>query len=155
MTATEISRFRPDDPERSTPPKANAHKADEGDSTKATHVLVVDDEMIIAESLADILRLEGFQAVAVSSGAAAVQWAQEFEVDTVICDIAMPVMDGFEVTRQIREVRPECRIILFSGHVAVHTMLASARAGGLEFEFLSKPTKPEVIISMLRNRKPN
>jgi len=155
LIAAEISRFRPDNPDQSTPPKPYAHAPEEGGSTKAKRVMVVDDEMLIAESLADILRLEGFQAVAVSNGAAAVKWAREFELDAVICDIAMPVMDGFEVAKQIREAQPECRIILFSGHVAVHGMLANARAGGLEFEFLAKPMRPEIIISMLRDPKPN
>jgi len=67
--------------------------------------------MLIAESLAEILRLEGFQAMAVSSGAAAIKWAQLSAADAVICDIAMPGIDGVEVAKQVRELLPDCRII--------------------------------------------
>jgi DNA-binding NtrC family response regulator len=155
LSATQISRLRPNNPDRSIPPKAHHDAPKEDGSTKAIRVMVVDDEIMIAESLVEILRGEGFQAIAVSDGTAAIKWAETFELDAVICDIAMPVIDGFEVAKQIHEMLPDCRIILFSGHVAVHRMLANAQADGLEFEFLAKPAKPDVIISILRNRRPN
>ena len=153
FTVAEISYFHPENLNDSILPKGCAQKPEEHGSQRAMRVMVVDDELLIAETLADILRGEGFQAIALSDGAAAIKWAQTFKIDTLICDVLMPVVDGFEVAGQIRKLRPECRVILFSGHGDVHGMLANAQAAGQEFEFLAKPVDPEAVISMLQNRK--
>lgn len=124
-------------------------------SARIKRVMVVDDELLIAESLVDILRLEGYKAIAVSNGAAAIQWAEFLEPDAIICDVAMPGIDGFEVAKQVRELLPACRIILFSGHVAVQQRLAAAPIDSKDFEFIAKPVKPEIILNMLRDRQAN
>jgi DNA-binding NtrC family response regulator len=103
----------------------------------------------------DILRLEGYKAIAVSDGAAAVKWAEFLEPEAIICDVAMPRMDGFEVAKQVRALLPDCRIILFSGHVTVQKMLANMPIDGKDFEFVAKPVKPEVILKLLQGLKAN
>src|SRR5437660_8666434 len=153
MQVADIFLLQPDNPHHSNPPEGSRSEPEARHSSKHRRVMVVDDEMLVAESLVEILRMEGFQAIAVSDGAAAVKWAEILEPDTIICDIAMPRMDGFAVAEQIRELLPECRIILFSGHAGMHRKLADAQAEGLEFEFLAKPVKPEIVLSMLRNPK--
>lgn len=59
-------------------------------------MIVVDDERVIAESLADILRGEGCEAVAVTSGVEAVDLAKKIQPHVVISDVAMPDVNGIE-----------------------------------------------------------
>ena len=142
LDSSNHSSFQKDEsPERARPPRASHTK----------RVMVVDDEVLIAESLVEILRLEGHQAIAVSNGEAAIKWAEFLQPDAIICDVAMPGMDGFEVAKSVRELLPNCRMILFSGHASIQKALANTPIEDNCFEFVPKPVKPEVILRMLRD----
>lgn len=65
-----------------------------------TRVLIVEDEQDVADLVADVLGLEGFEAH-VASGQSAVNDALTFEPDVVLLDLMMPVVDGFEVARRL------------------------------------------------------
>jgi CheY-like chemotaxis protein len=112
-------------------------------------VIVVDDEHVIAETLADILNGEGFDSSAASSGAEAIELAKRIRPDVVISDVAMPEINGIETVRQIRAFLPDCRMVLFSGHAATAELLREAQAGGESFELLTKPVKPTTLLSLL------
>lgn len=155
MLATDTSYLQPDNAHHRKIPNQGTQESGEQRSSTHKRVIVVDDEMLVAESLVEILRGEGFQAIAFSSGAAAVKWAGILAPDAVISDVAMPGMDGIEVAKQIKELVPDCRIILFSGHAGVHRLLEKASTEGQAFELLAKPVNPEIIIAMLRNPKTN
>ena len=155
LRLVEISHFCPDFHDDSHPPQGDELERKKQPSSKIKRVMVVDDEMLIAESLVDILRGEGFQAIAVSDGAAAVKWAEFLQPDAILCDIAMPGLDGFEVAKQVRELSPNCRIILFSGHGGMQNRVANMPHEGNDFEFIAKPVKPEVILEMLSDPNTN
>jgi CheY-like chemotaxis protein len=123
-------------------------------SVKAMQVIVVDDEPVIADSLADILEGEGCRAMAVSGGAAAVELARELRPHVVITDVSMPGMNGIETAIAIRQICPDCRIILFSGHGSTADLLEEARAQGHDFELLPKPVRPEALLKLLGLWKP-
>src|SRR5437899_1503477 len=110
-------------------------------------VIVIDDEPVIADTLVDILRGEGHQAFALSSGAAAVEWAKLIDPNVVISDVIMPGMNGIDVAKQIIVLFPNCKIILFSGQAASVDLAAQAGAEGFEFEILPKPIDPTVLIA--------
>ncbi|HKV94666.1 MAG TPA: response regulator [Candidatus Angelobacter sp.] len=151
----ETSHFCPDLPNDSQSPQGGELEQKQQPSSKIKRVMVVDDEMLIAESLADILRGEGYLAIAVSDGAAAVKWAEFLRPEAIICDIAMPGLDGFEVAKQVRELSPDCRIILFSGHGGIQNKMADMLRKDNDFEFIAKPVKPEIILKMLGDLKTN
>ena len=119
----------------------------------ARRVLVVDDNEDAAKTLAMILTLDGHDVRAVFSASAALEQVREFEPDVVLLDIGLPVMDGYEVARRIRnqedlgavrlvaltgygqtEDRQRTRAAGFDGHLvkpvemrALHEMLSAAR----------------------------
>ena len=101
---------------------------------KKPRVLVVDDEQVIADTLAKILDLNGFEASAVYTGMAAVESARSIEPDLIISDVIMPDMNGIEAAISIRNFLPGCKILLFSGQAATADLLETARAQGHEFE---------------------
>jgi CheY-like chemotaxis protein len=113
-------------------------------------VLVVDDERVIADTLAIILNQHGFEASAVYTGTGAVEKARAEKPDLIISDVIMPDMNGIEAAINIRAFLPNCKILLFSGQAATADLLERARSQGHEFEILAKPVHPQDLLSKLR-----
>jgi CheY-like chemotaxis protein len=114
-------------------------------------VLVVDDEQVIADTLAKILDLNGYDASAVYTGTAAVESARSLRPDLIISDVIMPDMNGIEAAISIRSFLPSCKILLFSGQAATADLLEDARAHGHEFEILAKPVHPSDLLAKLKS----
>jgi len=113
-------------------------------------VLVVDDERVIADTLAMILNQSGFQARAVYSGEAALESASSYAPDMLIADVIMADLNGIDAAIQIRALLPKIKILLFSGQAATADLLEKARAQGYEFVILAKPVHPQDLLNRLR-----
>jgi CheY-like chemotaxis protein len=114
-------------------------------------VLVVDDERVIADTLAIILNQSGFQATAVYSGEKAVEMAEKLRPEMVISDVIMNDLNGIDAAIQIRAMLPGCKILLFSGQAATADLLERVRQQGHEFEILAKPVHPQDLLARLRS----
>jgi len=114
-------------------------------------VLVVDDERVIADTLAMILNQSGFEARAVYSGEAALESASNYQPDMLIADVIMADLNGIDAAIQIRALLPKIKILLFSGQAATADLLEKARAQGYEFEILAKPVHPQDLLTRLRS----
>lgn len=112
-------------------------------------VIVVDDERLIANTLAIILNNAGFEARAVFSGEQAVELLESFQPEILIADVVMPGMTGIEAAIAIRNKLPKCNIFLFSGQAVTADLLAQARTQGHEFEVLAKPIPPFDLLAKL------
>lgn len=112
-------------------------------------ILVADDERVIADTLAAILRQVGYEVHAVYGGVDAVSKAQELRPELVISDVMMADMNGIDAAIEIRKQLPQTKILLFSGHAATAGLLDKARAEGHEFSFLSKPVHPTDLLNAL------
>jgi CheY-like chemotaxis protein len=113
-------------------------------------VLVVDDERVIADTLAMILNQSGFDARAVYSGEKAVELASSFAPDMLITDVIMADLNGIDAAIMIRSILPNIKILLFSGQAATADLLEKARVKGYEFEILAKPVHPQDLLSRLQ-----
>jgi len=113
-------------------------------------VLVADDERVIADTLAMILNQSGFEERAVYSGERAVELIPVFEPDMLISDVIMADLNGIEAAIRIRAMRPQIKVLLFSGQAATADLLIKARSEGYEFEILAKPVHPQDLLSKLR-----
>jgi CheY-like chemotaxis protein len=116
---------------------------------KGLRVFVVDDEKLVADSLAEILRRFSYNAVAFYSGESAIESAREQCPDVVLSDVIMPRLNGVETVLKIRELCPHTRILLLSGNAATADLLRAARAHGQEFELLPKPIHPDELLRKL------
>ena len=114
-----------------------------------TRVLVVDNEQIIADTLALILRQNGFDASVAYSGEEAVQKALMLRPDVVLSDIIMGELNGLDASILICEAVPDCKILLFSGQPATADLLLQAKSRGHAFEVLAKPVHPTVILEQI------
>jgi CheY-like chemotaxis protein len=116
--------------------------------------LVVDDEHVIADTLAIILNQAGFNASAVYTGSDAVDLALTDKPDLIIADVVLTPddpegMNGIEAAIRIRESLPKCKVLLFSGQAATADLLENARLRGHEFEILAKPVHPQDLLAKL------
>ncbi len=114
-------------------------------------VLVVDDEHVIADTLAMILNQSGFEARAIYSGEGALELAPTFAPDMLISDVIMADLNGIDAAIRIRTLLPKIKILLFSGQAATADLLEKARAQGYEFEILAKPVHPQDLLNRLRS----
>jgi DNA-binding NtrC family response regulator len=112
---------------------------------------VVDDEPIIASTLAAILNNSGFQATAFFSAEEAICAVESSGPNLLITDVVMPGMNGIELAVQFKTLCPDCKILLFSGQAVTNDLLNSAALQGHEFELLAKPIHPKDLLAAIRN----
>lgn len=84
---------------------------------KEIKVLVVDDEADFAQPMAFWLKSKGYSVLAASSGEAGIKLIKENNPDIVFLDLTMPVMDGAETLKRVREFNKDLPIIIISAHV--------------------------------------
>jgi CheY-like chemotaxis protein len=114
-------------------------------------ILIVDDNVDAAESLATVLRLKGHDVRTAHRGEQAVALAETERPDIVLLDLGMPGMDGLSVARQLRE-RPggnRMRIIAVTGW-GQESDRERTRAAGFD-EHLVKPVAPELLVDLFDN----
>ena len=114
-------------------------------------ILIVDDEAVIADSLALIFRASGFEARSVYSGERAMELASSFEPDVLISDVVMRGITGIEVGIYVREHFPSCRVLLFSGQAATSDLIQAADTKGYHFDILTKPVHPNVLLDYMHD----
>jgi CheY-like chemotaxis protein len=114
-----------------------------------SRIYIVDDEKIIAMTLATILSQSGFRTEAFTNPLNALEKARSQAPDLLLTDVVMPEMSGIDLAIQVREICPDCRILLFSGQAATSDLLDVARAQGHEFNILSKPVHPTDLLAAI------
>jgi CheY-like chemotaxis protein len=111
---------------------------------------VVDDEELIATTLALILQGSGFDAAAFTDPLKALVAAETRCPDFLITDVMMPALNGIDLAVQFKAIYPQCRVLLFSGAMSTGLLLESARDKGHEFQVLAKPVHPNELLSTLK-----
>ena len=110
-------------------------------------IFVVDDQKIVADSMAAVLGIQGHQALAFYSAYDALAHATERTPDLLVSDVNMLGMNGIELAIRFAEEMPSCKVLLISGLAATANLLRDAEAKGYKFEILAKPTTPHDLIA--------
>ena len=111
-------------------------------------VLVVEDEVSLAELLTMALRYEGWDVRSAGDGLAAVRTAREFGPDLVVLDIMLPGIDGLEVLRRLRTGAPTLPVLFLTAKDAVEDRIAGLTVGG--DDYVTKPFSLEEVMARLR-----
>jgi DNA-binding response OmpR family regulator len=110
-------------------------------------ILLVDDERTARLSLAEILRMEGFEVVAVEGGREAILFLRAQDFDVVLCDLKMPEVGGLDVLAACREHRPATEFVLMTAYGSLDTAVEALRFGASDY--LLKPALPETILESI------
>lgn len=113
------------------------------------HLLVVDDEAGIRESLSLILQDEGYQVESAGSAEEALQRAAIGDLEVVLMDVWLPGMDGLEALSRLQASARPPAVIMISGHSTIETAVRATKLGA--FDFLEKPLSLEKVIVLVRN----
>jgi len=112
-------------------------------------IFVVDDEPVIASTLAIILNSAGFSATAFTDPLGALLAAETECPDFLISDVLMPQLNGIDLGVQFKAIYPQCRILLFSGQAETSDFMESARKKGHHFKLLTKPVHPKDLLAAI------
>jgi len=112
-------------------------------------VLLVDDEKEFANYTAKRLSARGMQVQIAYSGRSALEFIAGHPVDVVVLDLLMPGMDGFEVFREIKRVRPDAQVIMLSGHVDQEAVEKGEALGAADY--IRKPCEFSTLLETIKN----
>jgi DNA-binding NtrC family response regulator len=115
---------------------------------------VIDDDRLVADTLAMVLNVSGYEAVTAYSGEHGLELAQETVYDHLVTDVMMEPMNGIQAALAISHIQPACQILLISGNERTARLLQEAMDAGQEFDILAKPVHPTLILSHLRGTSP-
>lgn len=116
--------------------------------TLATRILVVDDEVNLAEVVMMALRFQGFVVQTAASGREALTAVAEFKPHLMVLDVMLPDMDGFEVARQLGAQRASVPIVFLTARDATEDKLRGLSGGG--DDYMTKPFSLEELIARIR-----
>jgi putative two-component system response regulator len=112
--------------------------------TKATTVLVVDDDMYVLESVVALLTQFGYSVLPCHNGEEALQKIQCNDFDAILTDIKMPVMSGIELLEIIHNLNPDIPVILMTAYAELDIAVEAIKKGA--FDFIIKPYKPAYLL---------
>jgi YesN/AraC family two-component response regulator len=110
-------------------------------------VLIVDDEQMVADTLAMIFQKRGFLVRTAYSTQEAMEQARDFQPDLLLCDISMPGKDGLILVDEINRELPNCRILVLTGFYSNHKAVREAATRlSRPVGILTKPCRPEDLL---------
>ncbi len=100
-------------------------------------IMLVDDELPILESLKSALRPTGYECEMFQSSPRALEEYSRSQYDVVVTDFMMPVMNGIELLKAIKEVNPDAYVIILTGYADIENAIAALNHGA--YAFFRKP----------------
>lgn len=113
------------------------------------HILVVDDEREFLELMMNRLQKRGFSVVVASGGEQALELVEKEDFEAMVLDVKMPGLDGMEVLRRVRRLRPQLPVLLLTGHASVEAAMTGVETGAVDY--LLKPVPINDLIMRLRD----
>ena len=127
--------------------EAASLKRIELDNPKA-RILAVDDEEIILSSFRKILVLAGYSIDTVEHGSEALGLIRKNDYDFVFTDLRMPGMDGVELTKAVKHLRPDIDVIVITGYASIETAVETVRFGAMDY--VEKPFTEDELLQFLK-----
>jgi CheY-like chemotaxis protein len=150
QAATTFPRYRAFSGTSAPPPGPGDFTDSEGAiAPTRSRVLVVDDERLIADTVAQILNIHGYDAFSAYNGTDALKLAESFRPDYLLTDVMMPVMNGIDLALKLEKLLPGIKILLFSGQAGTNALLQRRQVDGQHFPIVAKPIHPERLVEAL------
>ena len=111
-------------------------------------ILIIDDELDMLRSIAEVLERDGFEVDTADSGPHGLKQMREKVYDIVITDLRMPDIDGEAILTQALELYPDIVVIMMTGYASIETAVKTMKMGA--FHYLAKPFKPMELTILVR-----
>jgi DNA-binding NtrC family response regulator len=112
-------------------------------------ILIVDDELVVRDSLGKWFTSEGYTARPTGSAREALEAIQQMEFDIALIDIKMPGMDGMELQSRLHEADPELTVVIMTGYASVETAVQALKHGA--YDYITKPVDPDELSHLVAN----
>jgi DNA-binding NtrC family response regulator len=111
-------------------------------------ILLVDDEKDFVEALAERLRNRNLHVTSAFNGEEALKVLKEYNFDVAIVDVRMPGMDGIDVLKEIKKLKPLTEVLMLTGHGTVETAIEGMKHGA--FDYLMKPCEIGALLEKIQ-----
>jgi len=113
------------------------------------HILIVDDEQIVRDSLTHWFEEDGYQVSAASDAFDVLKDLQPNKYDIMLVDIKMPKMSGLELLEKVKQIDPECIVIIITAYASVSSAVQALKNGA--FDYITKPIDPDELSHLINN----
>jgi DNA-binding NtrC family response regulator len=110
-------------------------------------ILIVDDDIVVRDSLGKWFESEGFQVSIAPGAAAALEMLAGRRFDLALVDIKMPGVDGIELQAKLREIDPSMPVIIMTGFASVETAVRALKNGA--YDYITKPFDPDELVHLV------
>lgn len=111
-------------------------------------ILAVDDEKIILDSFRKMLVLGGYSIDTVETGPEALGLIRKHDYDFVFTDLKMPGMDGIEVTKSVKHLRPDIDVIVITGYATIESAVETVKFGAMDY--VQKPFTEDELLEFVK-----
>ncbi|MFP4470212.1 MAG: sigma-54-dependent transcriptional regulator [Bacteroidales bacterium] len=112
------------------------------------NILIIDDDHYIISLLDNFFKREGYKTYTLTKGKPALELLREEEIDAVLCDIRLPDINGAELLKHIRQVRPDLPVIMMTAYAEIRVAVETIKTGA--FDYVTKPIYPEEISNIVK-----
>jgi DNA-binding NtrC family response regulator len=112
-----------------------------------TTIMVVDDDVALADGLADVLDAKGYNVSVANDGFKALELVNQHILDIALMDIRMPQMNGVETFRRIKAIRPQMKVIMMTAYSAENLVDEAMQEGAKEV--INKPINLDRLIALI------
>jgi len=113
----------------------------------APSILIVDDDIVVRDSLAKWFESEGFEVSIAPGASAALEMLAKRRFDLALVDIKMPGVDGIELQAKLREIDPSMPVIIMTGFASVETAVRALKNGA--YDYITKPFDPDELVHLV------
>jgi two-component system, NtrC family, response regulator HydG len=112
-------------------------------------ILIVDDDIVVRDSLGKWFESEGFDATIAPGAPAALELLARDHYDIALVDIKMPGVDGIELQARLKQVAPEMPVVIMTGYASVETAVKALKNGA--YDYITKPFDPDELVHLVSN----
>lgn len=112
-------------------------------------ILIVEDEKIALKNLEHIMKKEGYEVVATTSGPQGIKLLQSQEFDLILTDLKMEKVDGFEILEKSKELYPDTEVVMITAYATITSAVETMKKGA--YHYIAKPFKLDEVRKVVRD----